>query len=129
VTTVQPKPVVPLVGQPFMTFMLEWLRGTGSTTSSSPAVTCRRDQVGARRRQRARIRLRYIEEPEPLGTAAALKYAEDVLDERFLMLNATFSPDFDSTAAAAPARGDGRAGHAVARRGRGPVRVRARAAA
>jgi mannose-1-phosphate guanylyltransferase len=44
------------------------------------------------------IRLRYIEEPSPLGTGGALKYAENVLDERFLMLNGDVLTDFDITA-------------------------------
>ena len=28
-TSTVPKPVMPLVGRPFLTFMLEWLRGHG----------------------------------------------------------------------------------------------------
>jgi mannose-1-phosphate guanylyltransferase len=44
------------------------------------------------------LRLRFIEEPEPRGTAGALKYAEDLLDERFLMLNGDVLTDIDLTA-------------------------------
>ena len=44
------------------------------------------------------IRLRYIEEPEPLGTGGALKFAEDLLDERFFMLNGDVLTDIDLTA-------------------------------
>jgi mannose-1-phosphate guanylyltransferase len=39
-----------------------------------------------------------MEEPEPRGTAGALKYAEDFLDERFLMLNGDVLTDIDLTA-------------------------------
>ena len=35
------------------------------------------------------VRLRFVEEPEPRGTAGALKYAESMLDERFLCSTAT----------------------------------------
>ena len=42
--------------------------------------------------------LRYVEEPEPLGTGGALKYAEDLLDERFFMLNGDVLSDMDLTA-------------------------------
>ena len=44
------------------------------------------------------VRLRYIEEPRPLGTGGALKYAEDLLDERFLMLNGDVLTDIDVSA-------------------------------
>ena len=43
------------------------------------------------------MRLRYIEEPRPLGTGGALKYAEDLLDERFLINGDTLS-DIDLSA-------------------------------
>jgi mannose-1-phosphate guanylyltransferase len=44
------------------------------------------------------VRLRYVEEPEPLGTGGALKLAEDLLEERFLMLNGDQLTDIDLTA-------------------------------
>ena len=44
------------------------------------------------------IQLRYVEEPQPLGTGGALKYAEPLLDERFLMLNGDVLTDMDLTA-------------------------------
>jgi mannose-1-phosphate guanylyltransferase len=44
------------------------------------------------------IRLRFVEEPEPRGTAGALKFAESFLDERFLMLNGDVLTDIDLTA-------------------------------
>ena len=44
------------------------------------------------------IRLRYVEEPEPLGTGGALKFAEDLLEERFFMLNGDVLTDIDLTA-------------------------------
>src|SRR5215213_4889381 len=44
------------------------------------------------------VRLRYVEEPKPLGTGGAVKYAESLLDERFLMLNGDVLTDLDLTA-------------------------------
>ena len=44
------------------------------------------------------LTLRYVEEPEPRGTAGALKFAEEFLDERFLMLNGDVLTDIDLTA-------------------------------
>ena len=42
-----------------------------------------------------RHRSSYVEEPEPLGTAGAVKLAEPVLDERFAVLNGDILTDFD----------------------------------
>jgi mannose-1-phosphate guanylyltransferase len=44
------------------------------------------------------IRLRYLEEPRPLGTGGALKFAQELLDERFFMLNGDVLTDIDLTA-------------------------------
>jgi mannose-1-phosphate guanylyltransferase len=44
------------------------------------------------------LRLRFVEEPEPRGTAGALKYAADLLADRFLMLNGDVLTDIDLTA-------------------------------
>jgi mannose-1-phosphate guanylyltransferase len=44
------------------------------------------------------IQLRYVEEPQPLGTGGALKFAEPLLDDRFLMLNGDVLTDMDLTA-------------------------------
>ena len=54
------------------------------------------------------VSLRYVEEPRPLGTGGALKYAESLLDERFLMLNGDVLTDIDLSAPARPARADRR---------------------
>ena len=62
------------------------------------------------------LRLRFVEEPEPRGTAGALKYAEDLLDERFLMLNGDVLTDIDLTAQIAQHEATGARRHARARR-------------
>ena len=67
------------------------------------------------------MRLRYVEEPRPLGTGGALKFAEDLLDERFLMLNGDVLTDLDLTAQIAQHEARGARGDARADAGRGPV--------
>ncbi len=98
-TSTQPKPVVPLVGQPFLAYMLEWLRGHGV---DDVILSCGFMPDGVRSvlgdGAALGIRLRYIEEPTPLGTGGALRYAGDVLDERFLMLNGDVLTDIDVSA-------------------------------
>jgi mannose-1-phosphate guanylyltransferase len=98
-TSTQPKPVVPLVDRPFLTYMLEWLRrhgvdevilACGFLADGVRSVLGDGSELG--------MRLRYIEEPEPLGTGGALKFAQGQLQERFFMLNGDVLTDMDLTA-------------------------------
>jgi mannose-1-phosphate guanylyltransferase len=98
-TSTIPKPVVPLVDRPFISYMLEWLRGHGV---DDVILGCGFMAEGVRGvlgdGSDRGIRLRYLEEPTPLGTGGALKFAEDLLDERFFMLNGDVLTDLDLTA-------------------------------
>lgn len=98
-TSTVPKPVVPLAGRPFITFMLEWLRGHGVDDA---VLSCGFMADSVRRvlgdGESLGMRLRYVSEPEPLGTGGALKFAEPLLAERFLMLNGDVLTDIDLTA-------------------------------
>ena len=87
-TSLQPKPVITLVDRPFMAYMLEWLRGHGIEDvilSCGFLPTKIEETLGDG--SSLGIRLRYVTEPEPRGTAGALKYAAELLDDRFLLLN------------------------------------------
>ena len=87
-TSTVPKPVVPLVDRPFISFMIEWLRREGVDDviiSCGFLATSVRNVLGDG--SSSGVRLRFVEEPDPRGTAGALKFAESMLDERFLMLN------------------------------------------
>ena len=94
-----PKPVVPLAGRPFISYMLQWLRGHGvdeAILSLGFLADGVRDVLGDG--GDLGVALTYVEEPEPLGTGGALKYAEDLLHDRFLMLNGDVLCDMDLTA-------------------------------
>ena len=98
-TTTYPKPVVPLVDRPFIGFMLDWLRGHGV---DEVIMGCGHMADGVRAvlgdGSGFGVKLSFVEEPRPLGTGGALKFAEDLLDERFLMLNGDVLTDIDLTA-------------------------------
>jgi mannose-1-phosphate guanylyltransferase len=98
-TSTIPKPVVPLVDRPFISYMLEWLRGHGI---HDVILGCgfMADRVRRVLGDGAElgIRLQYLEEPGPLGTGGALKFAEELLEERFFMLNGDVLADLDLTA-------------------------------
>jgi mannose-1-phosphate guanylyltransferase len=98
-TSTIPKAVVPLGDRPFIVHMIEWLRrhgvddvilACGFMAADVRAVLGDGAELG--------VRLRYVEEPHPLGTGGALKYAEDLLDQRFLMLNGDVLTDIDLSA-------------------------------
>jgi mannose-1-phosphate guanylyltransferase len=95
-TSTVPKPVVPLVDRPFVTFMLEWLRQHGIDDvilSCGFLGTSVRNVLGDG--SGLQMRLRFVEEPDPRGTAGALKFAESLLDESFVMLNGDVLTDID----------------------------------
>jgi mannose-1-phosphate guanylyltransferase len=97
-TSTVPKPVVPLVDRPFISYMLEWLCSHGIDDvimSCGFLATSVRNVLGDG--SAYGIRLRFVEEPDPRGTAGALKFAESMLDERFLMLNGDVLTDIDLT--------------------------------
>jgi mannose-1-phosphate guanylyltransferase len=98
-TSTVPKPVVPLVDRPFVAYMLEWL---GRHGVDDVVMSCGHMASGVRNvlgdGSAFGIDLRYVEEPRPLGTGGALKFAESLLDDRFLMLNGDVLTDLDLTA-------------------------------
>jgi mannose-1-phosphate guanylyltransferase len=95
-TSTVPKPVVPLVDRPFVAYMLEWLRGHGV---EDVVMSCGFLASGVRNvlgdGSGFGVSLRYVEEPRPLGTGGAVKFAESLLDERFFMLNGDVLSDLD----------------------------------
>jgi len=95
-TATVPKPVVPLVDRPLIAYMLEWLASHGIDDvimSCGFLATSVRNVLGDG--SSFGMRLRFVEEPDPRGTAGALKYAEPMLEERFLMLNGDVLTDLD----------------------------------
>jgi mannose-1-phosphate guanylyltransferase len=98
-TNTVPKPVLPLVNRPFLTYMIEWLAAHGFT---EVVMSCMFLAGDIRRvlgeREWKGTRLHYVEEPEPRGTAGAVKFAEAVLGERFAVLNGDILTDFDISA-------------------------------
>jgi mannose-1-phosphate guanylyltransferase len=99
-TDATPKPALTLVDRPFLAYMVEWLAGHGV---DEVVLACGfepgrlREALGEGDRSGAR--LTYVEEPEPLGTAGAFRFAAeqlgDRLDERFLALNGDVLTDLD----------------------------------
>ena len=99
-TLTTPKPVLPLAGRPFLNFMLDWLHRHGveeavlSLGFLSDAVHAVLGDI------QSGMRLRYVREDEPLGTAGPVRLAADegILADRFFVLNGDVLTDMDLTA-------------------------------
>jgi mannose-1-phosphate guanylyltransferase len=100
-TLTTPKPVMPFAGRPFMTFMLDWL-GRHGIDDVILSCGCMSDAVESVLGDiHGGIRLRYVHEEEPLGTAGPLRLALDtgaLQDERLFVLNGDVLTDMDLTA-------------------------------
>lgn len=98
-TSTMPKPAVPMVNRPMLWFMIDWLRSHGVTEvvmSMGYKADGLRSALDAAGHEG--VKITYVEEPEPLGTAGAIKFAEQHLDERFLVLNGDTLADYDLSA-------------------------------
>jgi mannose-1-phosphate guanylyltransferase len=98
-TLTVPKPVVPLANRPFISYMLDWLRrhGFDDVVMSCGFLADGVRQVLGDGRLHG-VTVRYVDEPEPLGTAGAVKLAEPILGERFAVLNGDVLTDLDLSA-------------------------------
>lgn len=99
-TSSVPKPVLPLAGRPFLTFLLDWL---GRHGVDEVVLSCGFLGDGVARVLGAEYRgigLRYVNEDEPLGTAGPVRLAalHGGLEERLFVLNGDVLTDVDLTA-------------------------------
>jgi mannose-1-phosphate guanylyltransferase len=99
-----PKPAVTLVDRPFLAYAIEWLAAHG-VTEVVLACGFLPDVLRAAladEEERAGVEITYVAEPEPLGTAGAIRFAADALgerlEERFLALNGDVLADLDLSA-------------------------------
>ena len=98
-TYTTPKPVMPLAGRPFLTFMLDWLNSHGV---DEVILSCGFMSDGVHRVLGDiydGMRLRYVIEKEPLGTAGPVRLAldEGLLADRLFVLNGDVLSDMDLT--------------------------------
>ncbi|TYP70259.1 sugar phosphate nucleotidyltransferase [Paenibacillus methanolicus] len=95
-----PKPMVPLLNKPCMSYIIELLKAHGLTdiavtTQYIPEAITRYYGDG----RDYGVNLRYYDETVPLGTAGSIKNAEDFLDERFVVISGDALTDIDLTEA------------------------------
>ena len=91
---------MPLAGRPFLSFMLDWLHGHGV---DDVVLSCGFLSAGVKRVLGdiyQGMRLRYVVEEEPLGTAGPVRLAldEGILEDRLIITNGDVLTDLDLTA-------------------------------
>jgi mannose-1-phosphate guanylyltransferase len=92
-----PKPVLPLAGRPHLAYVIDWLRRHGV---DDVVVSCGHLAEGMREAVAElghEVRITFAEEPDARGTAGAIRFAEDLLGDRFLVLNGDVLCDLDLT--------------------------------
>jgi mannose-1-phosphate guanylyltransferase len=92
-----PKPVLPLAGRPHVAYVIDWLVRHGV---DDVIVSCGFLADGMRRalaELEPGVEIRYAEEPDARGTAGAIRFAEEMLGDRFLVLNGDVLCDLDLT--------------------------------
>ena len=92
-----PKPVLPLAGRPHIAYVIDWLESHGV---DDVVISCGFLADGVREALDPITgpRIRFATEPEPLGTAGAIRFAADELGDRFLVLNGDVLCDLDLSA-------------------------------
>jgi mannose-1-phosphate guanylyltransferase len=97
-TLTVPKPVLPLAGRPHVAYVIDWLVRHGV---DDVVVSCGHLAEGMRTALgdlESGVGISYAEEPDARGTAGAIRFAEDLLGDRFLVLNGDVLCDLDLTA-------------------------------
>jgi mannose-1-phosphate guanylyltransferase len=95
-TVYTPKPVVPICNRPFLLYQIDTLRRAGIrdiTLSLSYQPQKIEQQLGDG--SSFGVNLRYTVEPQPMGTAGAYKYAEDLIREPTVVFNGDILTDLD----------------------------------
>jgi len=95
-TVYTPKPIVPICNRPFLLYQIDTLRRAGVidiTLSLSYQPEKIEQQLGDG--SEFGVKLKYTVEPQPMGTAGAYKFAEDLIREPTVVLNGDILTDLD----------------------------------
>ena len=91
-----PKPIVPILNRPFLALQIDLLRRTGiDNIVLSLSYQPRRIEELFGDGSDHGVRIHYTMEPEPLGTAGAVKNAESFIRERTIVFNGDVLSDLD----------------------------------
>jgi mannose-1-phosphate guanylyltransferase len=99
-TVFTPKPIVPICNRPFLLYQIDTLRRAGITdiTLSLSYQPNKIEQLLGDGSEFG-VNLRYTVEPQPMGTAGAYKFAEELIREPTVVFNGDILTDLDLKAA------------------------------
>ena len=95
-TVYTPKPIVPICNRPFLLYQIDTLRRAGikDITLSLSYQPHKIEQLLGDGSDYG-VNLKYTVEPQPMGTAGAYKYAEDLIREPTVVFNGDILTDLD----------------------------------
>jgi mannose-1-phosphate guanylyltransferase len=95
-TCTTPKPLIPLVNQPFIEYMVSHLRDQGiDEVILAVQYLAERFRETLGDGARLGVKLHIVEEPEPRGTAGAVKHVAHLLDDTTFVFNGDVLTDLD----------------------------------
>lgn len=92
-----PKPIVPIFDRPFLYHQTDLLRQVPEIDEVILSLNYQPERIAAvvGHGEEAGLRIRYLVEPNPLGTGGALKYAEPYLDGTTIVFNGDVLTEID----------------------------------
>jgi mannose-1-phosphate guanylyltransferase len=95
-TVYTPKPIVPICNRPFLLYQIDTLRRAGiiDITLSLSYQPNKIEQLLGDGSDHG-VKLKYTVEPQPMGTAGAYKFAEELIRERTVVFNGDILTDLD----------------------------------
>jgi len=95
-TVYTPKPVVPICNRPFLLYQIDTLRRAG-VTNITLSLSYQPEKIEQQLGDGSDygVKLKYTVEPQPMGTAGAYKFAEDLIREPTVVFNGDILTDLD----------------------------------
>src|SRR5882672_6525651 len=95
-TVYTPKPVVPICNRPFLLYQLDTLRRAG-VTDITLSLSYQPEKIEQQLGDGSNfgVKLKYTVEPQPMGTAGAYKFAEELIREPTVVFNGDILTDLD----------------------------------
>src|SRR5437762_4685293 len=95
-TVYTPKPIVPICNRPFLLYQTDTLLRAG-VTDITLSLSYQPEKIEQQLRDGSEfgVKLEYTVEPQPMGTAGAYKFAEDLIREPTVVFNGDILTDLD----------------------------------
>jgi NDP-sugar pyrophosphorylase family protein len=95
-TVYTPKPIVPICNRPFLLYQIDTLRRAG-VTDITLSLSYQPEKIEQQLGDGSQfgVKLKYTVEPQPMGTAGAYKFAEELIREPTVVFNGDVLTDLD----------------------------------